>query len=436
MSEPVVGLAGDDLAGTVRIGFLDRLRFRLEMARHEGVGVAIVIVDCGLVDRADAVWGFAVGDAIRKHISSQLHSEVLRRDDFHASVGRDDVVCVLAPIDGPEMALLAAEKMMRAAGTSLWAAEDEVYAQPTIGIAMFPEHGDTAEALLQHAKGASRAARMLPGRIALYDAAREAEATARFLDEHRLRAAIADEKLELLFQPQFELRSDRVMGAEAMLAWPGATEASGSLPASQVYTAAESAGVLDTLIPSFLNRALRNCSEFRYAAGLDLRVALNLSARTLLWPVLPDVVERALRTWALRPSRLVLEFSETAVLHDQAQAREALSQLKALGVRLAIDDSALGVEALFSLAQLPFQELKINLSDAPDLGQEPKHERIVRALVELAHQLRLDVCATSVREAALAERLAALSCDYAQGSYKGPAVAAERFVERYGYDYG
>jgi len=436
LSEPVVGLAGDDLAGTMRIGFLDRLRFRLEMARHEGVGVAIVIVDCGLVDRADAVWGFAVGDAIRKHISAQLHSEVLRRDDFHASVGRDDVVCVLAPIDGPEMALLAAEKMMRAAGTSLWAAEDEVYAQPTIGIAMFPEHGDTAEALLQHAKGASRAARMLPGRIALYDAAREAEATARFLDEHRLRAAIADEKLELLFQPQFELRSDRVMGAEAMLAWPGATEASGSLPASQVYTAAESAGVLDTLIPSFLNRALRNCSEFRYAAGLDLRVALNLSARTLLWPVLPDVVERALRTWALRPSRLVLEFSETAVLHDQAQAREALSQLKALGVRLAIDDSALGVEALFSLAQLPFQELKINLSDAPDLGQEPKHEHIVRALVELAHQLRLDVCATSVREAALAERLAALSCDYAQGSYKGPAVAAERFVERYGYDYG
>lgn len=436
MSEPVIGLAGDDLAGTMRIGFLDRLRFRLEMARHEGVGVAIVIVDCGLVDRADAVWGFAVGDAIRKHIAAQLRSEVLRRDDFHASVGRDDVVCVLAPIDGPEMALLAAEKMMRAAGTSLWAAEDEVYAQPTIGIAMFPEHGDTAEALLQHAKGASRAARMLPGRIALYDAAREADATTRFLDEHRLRAAIADEKLELLFQPQFELRSDRVMGAEAMLAWPGATEASGSLPASQVYTAAESAGVLDTLIPSFLNRALRNCSEFRYAAGLDLRVALNLSARTLLWPVLPDVVERALRTWALRPSRLVLEFSETAVLHEQAQAREALGHLKGLGVRLAIDDSALGVEALFGLAQLPFQELKINLSDAADLGKEPKHERIVRALVDLAHQLRLDVCATSVSEAALAERLAALSCDYAQGPYKGPAVAAERFVERYGYDYG
>jgi len=436
LSESGVGLAADDLAGTVRITFLDRLRLSLELARRDGVGAALLVIDCGLVDRADAVWGFAVGDAIRRHIATRLREEVLRREDFLASVGRDDLACVLAPIDGAEMALLAAEKVMRAAGSSLWAADDEVYAQPTIGIALFPDHGDKAELLLQRAKGASRLARALPGRIALHDETRAADTTGRFLDEHRLRAAIADEKLELLFQPQFELRSDRVMGTEAMLAWPGAAETSGSLPASQVYTAAESAGMVDTLISSFLNRALRNCSEFRYAAGLDLRVALNMSARTLLWPVLPDLVERALRTWALRPSRLVLEFSETAVLNEQAAAREALGQLKSIGVRLAIDDNALGVEALFGLAQLPFQEIKIDLKDAADLGQEPKHERIVRALIELAHQLRLDVCATSVGEPALAERLKAMNCDYAQGTFKGPAVAAERFVERYGFDYG
>ena len=436
MSSPGVGFSGEELAGTVRIGFLDRIGMRLEGAKHQGGGVALLVVDCGLVDRADAVWGFAVGDAIRKHIYSRLREEVLRSEDFLASVGRDDICCVLAPINGPQMALLAAEKVMRAAGTSLWAAEDEVYAQPTIGVALYPEHGDNAQLLLQRAKGASRFARALPGRIALHDPARETDTTARFLEEHRLRKAIADEKLELLFQPQFELRSDRVMGAEAMLAWPGVAETSASLPAGLVYTAAESAGMFDTLISSFLNRALRNCSEFRYAAGLDLRVSLNLSARSLLWPVLPDLIERALRTWALRPSRLVIEFSETAVLHDEASAREGLERLKTLGVRLAIDDSALAVEALFGLAQLPFQELKINLNDAPDLGAEPKHERIVRAVIDLAHQLRLDVCATNVPDAALAERLGALNCDYAQGSYKGPAVAADRFVERYGYDFG
>ncbi|MGW8271174.1 MAG: diguanylate cyclase domain-containing protein, partial [Burkholderiales bacterium] len=106
MSAPDAGFSGEELAGTVRIGFLDRIQMRLEGAKHQGGGVALLVVDCGLVDRADAVWGFAVGDAIRKHIYSRLREEVLRSEDFLASVGRDDICCVLAPIDGPQMALL------------------------------------------------------------------------------------------------------------------------------------------------------------------------------------------------------------------------------------------------------------------------------------------------------------------------------------------
>ena len=436
MSESGAGARVDDLGTAVLSGFIERLDARLETARTEGVGVAVLVVDCGLVDRADVAWGFRVGDAIRGHIAARLREGVLRSEDFLASVGRDDLACVLAPIHGVDMALLAAEKMMRAAGALLWAADDEVYAQPTIGVALFPDHGDKAELLLQHSKGASRSARALPGRIALHEAPREATRTARFLDEQRLRTAIADEKFELLFQPQVELSSDRVMGAEAVLAWPGAAEAAGSIPAAQVYSAAESAGAVETLASSFLNRALRNCSEFRYAAGLDLRVALNLSARTLLWPMLPDLVERALRTWSLRPSRLVLEFSETAVLRDHAAAREALGRLKTLGVKLAIDDAALGVEALFGLAVLPFSELKLDLSEVPDLGSVPQHEHVVRAMIDLAHKLRLEVCATGVATPALAAGLKALNCNFAQGPFKGLAVAAEHFVERFGFDFG
>jgi len=436
LNEPGSGAQVDDLATAVLDVFVERLDARLETARAEGVGVAVLVVDCGLVDRADVAWGFGVGNAIRGHIASRLREGVLRSEDFLASVGRDDLACVLAPIVGVDMALLAAEKVMRAAGAMLWAADDEVYAQPTIGLALFPEHGDRAELLLQRAKGASRFARVLPGRIALHDAEREATNTAGFLDEHRLRTAIADEKLELLFQPQVELRSDRVMGAEAVLAWPGTAEAAGSLPAALVYSAAESAGAVETLAASFLNRALRNCSEFRYAAGLDLRIALNLSARTLLWPMLTDLVERALRTWSLRPSRLVLEISDVAVLHDHATARDALDRLKALGVRLAIDDPTLGVEALFGLALMPFFELKLDLAKVTDLGAVPQHEHVVRAMIELAHKLGIEVCATGVAEAALAARLKALNCDYAQGPFKGPAVPAEHFVERFGFDFG
>lgn len=436
MNESGAAVPADDLGTTVLSNFLQRLDSRIEAARAGGEGVAVLLVDCGLVDRADAVWGFGVGNAIRSHIAANLREGVLRSEDFLASVGRDDLACVLSPVQGVDMALLAAEKVMRAAGALLWASDDEVYAQPTIGVALFPEHGDQAELLLQYAKGASRFARDLPGRIALHDAVRAERDTARFLDRHRLRTAIADEKLELLFQPQVELRSDRVMGVEALLAMPDARDAMRSIPAARLYDAAESAGAVETLTGSLLNRALRNCSEFRYAAGLDLRIALALSARALLWPMVPDLVERSLRTWSLRPSRLVLEISDVTVLHDHAAAREALGRLKALGVILAIDDAALGVEALLGLALLPFQELKLDLSEAPDLGAVPQHEHVVRAMIELAHKLRFEVCATGVADPALAERLKALNCDYAQGPFKGPAVPAEHFVERYGFDFG
>lgn len=436
MNEPGAEVHNDDLATAVLSSFLLRLDSRIAAARAEGAGIAVLLVDCGLVDRADAVWGFGVGNAIRAHIASNLRDGVLRQDDFLASVGRDDLACVLAPVHGADMALLAAEKVMRAAGALLWAADDEVYARPTIGVALFPEHGDQAEMLLQHAKSASRFALELPGRIALHEPARAERDTLRFLNRHRLRTAIADEKLELLFQPQVELRSDRVMGAEAILAMPGTPEAVRSIPAARVFGAAESAGAVETLTGSLLNRALRNCSEFRYAAGLDLRIALNLSARTLLWPVVPDLVERALRTWTLRPSRLVLEFSETGVLQEHATARDALGRLNALGVRLAIDDATPAVEALFPLSALPFQELKLDLAGASDLGAVPQHEQVVRAMIELAHKLRMEVCASGVADPALAERLKALNCDYAQGPFKGPGVAAEHFVERFGYDFG
>jgi len=436
LSESGATVQPDDLATAVLSNFLERLDARVKAARAGGEGVAVLVIDCGLVDRADAVWGFGVGNAIRSHIAANLREGVLRSEDFLASVGRDDLACVLSPVHGIDMALLAAEKVMRAAGALLWAADDEVYAQPTIGVALFPEHGDQAELLLQYAKGASRFARDLPGRIALHDAARAARDTVRFLDRHRLRTAIADEKLELLFQPQVELRSDRVMGIEAFLAMPDVPEVMRAIPAARMYATADFAGAVETLTGSLLNRALRNCSEFRYAAGLDLRIAVNLSARVLLWPMVPDLVERALRTWSLRPSRLVLEISDVAVLRDHAAAREVLDRLKALGVMLAIDDVALGVEALLGLALLPFRELKLDLSEAPDLGAVPQHEHVVRAMIDLAHKLRFEVCATGVADPALAECLKALNCDYAQGLFKGPAVPAEHFVERYGFDFG
>ena len=408
---------------------IEGLRRCIAERRSDGRHLAVFLIDAGLIGRIDAVWGYPLGDAVRGRMAALLRTEVLRPDDIVGELGRDDIACVLSVVDGPDVALLAAEKSLRALSTPMWMGDEEIYARPAIGVAIYPEHGDEPESLLQRAKSACVAARRLPMPIASYaqdDA--NAEATS-LLRESRLRAAVNSEALGIVFQPQYDLRAGVIMGVESHLCWgDGELEI---VPAAEAFAAAESGGLVNELITSLLNRALRNCSEFRYSAGLDLRVAVNLPARLLLRPELPDTVERALRTWSLRPGRLMLEIGEIPVLHDSPIAQQSLARLKEIGVKLSMDDSAMALSSLFRLAAMPFQEIKIDLSTARDLLGQPKSDRILQSLIELAHKLRLDIAVLGVPDEAAFDRLKELGCDYVQAEYKGPPLDPAAFVARY-----
>jgi EAL domain-containing protein (putative c-di-GMP-specific phosphodiesterase class I) len=200
------------------------------------------------------------------------------------------------------------------------------------------------------------------------------------------------------------------------------------------FAAAEAADRITELVSSILNRALRNVSEFRYSAGLDLRIGVKLPARALLNTELVDVVQRALGTWSRRPGTLILEIGETSVLRAEAPAREMLGRLRELGVKLSIDDAGMALSSLFWLANMPFQEIKVDVSAASDLAGVPKSDRILQSIIELAHHLRLEVVAVGVADDAAAARLKELGCDYMQADYKGPALDPEEFVERFGFN--
>ena len=410
------------------IPFAEQLRRCVDERRADGRGLALLLVDCGIIGRVDALWGYQVGDAVRARIVSTLREEVLRPGDFIGELGRDDLACVLAAIEGPQMAMLAAEKLLRTMNAPLWLGEEEVYASPSIGIAPLQGQEDSAESLMRQAKNACIAASALAGHIALYDAGQDTRAS-RLVHESRLRSAIAEDTLELVFQPQFDLRFGQIMGVESMLRWgEGARE---FVSMRDVIAAAEAGGMVSNLISSVLNRALRNCSEFRQRAGLDLRIAVNLPARSLLLPDLPELVERALRTWALRPGRLVLEIQDVAVLEKYPEAQAAIRRLHEAGVKLSIDDAHAPLSSLFWLATMPFKELKINLSAAPDWMAHPRSDGVLRSLVELAHRLELEVVAFGARDEAAAARLTELGCDFMQADFRGPAVDPEEFVERF-----
>jgi predicted signal transduction protein with EAL and GGDEF domain len=399
-----------------------------------GDSLAVLIIDCGVIGRIDALWGYHVGDAVRDRVAALLRAEVLRPGDLLGTMGRDDVACVFSGVDDPAVAMLAAEKSLRALNAPFWIGEEELFASPAIGIALCPAHGGEAELLLQRARSACTHARGLTSRIAHYEGNREDPAASSFLLENRLRTAVSEDALEMVFQPQYDLRLGQIMGAESLLRWPDA--ARGPVAAEQAFAAAESVGAVNELVSSMLNRALRNISEFRYSAGLDLRISVPLAARALLNTDLPDVVQRALGTWSLRPGRLNLEICETAVLRAEPLARETLARLKALGLKLSIDDASMALSSLSWFAALPFQEIKIDISAMHDPAGAPKSGRILQSLIELARHLRLQVVAVGVADEAMAARLKELGCDYMQADYRGPALDAKAFVARFGFGDG
>ncbi|MBK9020537.1 MAG: EAL domain-containing protein [Sulfuritalea sp.] len=416
------------------VAFLESLRGKIAARQGDSGSLAVLIVDCGLIARIDAVWGYHVGDAVRSRVSSLLCAEVLRSGDFVGSMGRDDFACVLSTVDDPAVAVLAARKTLRVLNAPFWIGEEEIFARPAIGIAIYPDHGDQAEVLLQRAKSACALARTLPGQVADYAEDRNNSAESDLLQENRLRTAVSENALELVFQPQYDLRLGQVMGAEAFLHWH--SPASGLIPAEQAFAAADSADMVTDLVSSILNRALRNVSEFRYSAGLDLRIGVRLPASVLRHSELLDVVQRSLGTWSRRPGTLILGISETTVLHTDPVARETLGRLRELGVKLSIDDHKMTIASLFQLAAMPFQEIKLDVSAVGDLAVTPKSDRILQSIIELAHHLRLAVVAVGVTDDVAAARLKELRCDYMQADFKGPALDPVQFVERFGFTEG
>jgi diguanylate cyclase (GGDEF)-like protein len=411
--------------------FVDLLRERLIAREADGRPLAVLIIECGVIGRIDSVWGYHVGDAVRQRVSSMLCTEVLRPGDFLGEMGRAEFACVLSTVEGATVALLAANKSLRTLNAPFWVGEEELYANPAIGIALHPQHAENAEGLLQRARSACTQARSLPGRIADYQADQDLVDESKLLIENRLRTAVADNTLELVFQPQYDLRLGQVMGAEALLRWqdPGL----GLIDAEQAFAAAETLDQVSDLVSSILNRALRNVSEFRYSAGLDLRIGVRLPGSALRHPELVDVVQRSLGTWSRRPGTLILGISQTSALLADPTARETLVRIKEVGVKLAIDDPVMRISSLFRLVELPFQEIRFDVSAAGDPTSAPKSERILRAIIDLAHQVRLSVLAIGVTDENAAGRLKALGCEFMQAEFKAPAVDPKTFVERYGF---
>lgn len=417
-------------AAAGRAAFLTELHALAAARRADGQGIALLFVDCGVVGSIDTVFGYAAGDATREHFAGRLRAEVLRPQDALCELGRDEFALALDSVSSPGVALLAAEKVLRVLDTPVLAGDDEVFTRTAIGIALFPEHGADAATLLQHARTACRAARRRPGRVAMYAPSDEVPPAELLRSESRLRAAVLQEALDFLYRPQREFRTGLLAGADCVLGWRDGDTA--LITVHDAIAAAESARRVGEATRWVLNSVLRDCAELRQAVGVDLRVAVTLSARELRLPELPEFVAGMLKVWNLRPSRLSISVADTMILARRPETCEMLKRLRQTGVRLAIDDPAVGYASLAHLATLPFDEFRLDITSLRGLPQGPKQQAIARSTIGLAHELGLEVLAEGVDDEASVECLRGLGCDLMQGAHVGPPHEPESFAAAYG----
>jgi diguanylate cyclase len=428
MGMPYEARAADDAGKNDRNPVVDRLQNLLGDAQRAGDSIGLLLVHAAAVDRIDALHGFDAGDRMSNRVAQLLRANALRKRDIIEPLSRDEFACVLRPAPSEGIAFLAANRVMTVLSPPMDFNGMAVTPDVAVGIAMFPEQADDAGQLLQRAKQALHDARDSRERISLYKPLPgDTAAVDMLLYENRLRTAIEQNTLALHFQPQLDMRTGRMDGAEALLRWND--EVLGLVPPHIAVRAAESAGLIDELTMWVITSAIQACNEFQKVEP-DFTVSINISPSNLRETDLPYYVDRALRTWNVRGSSIVIEITETAMMVEQTMAHEALRQLKALGVRLSVDDFGTGYSSMQYLAELPLDELKIDLSFVKAMLDQPQNAKIVRSLIDLAHNLELKVVAEGVENPQILAALNQLGCDHAQGWDVGKPTTADALLER------
>lgn len=405
----------------------DRTETLLQEARRKGNRVALLLLDLDHFKHINESLGHPVGDDVLRTIADRIRGAVRPRDVV-ARMGGDEFAVVLANLRHDSEAELAASKILARVSEELQLAGQPLRVTPSLGMAVFPDDGDSLTELLKSADSAMYAAKQ-GGRAQLRRFASEmAEASlTRFTIEALLRRALAEHEFHLRYQPIVEVGTRRIIGVEALVAWE--TPERGVMQPSEFIPIAEQCGLIGQLGEWILATACRDIQSLRAESGRDIDVAVNISPLQLRQPGFPNTVMHCLEAAGLPPRSLTIEVTEGILVDGGDITIETFRQIRKLGVGLSIDDFGTGYSGLGYLTRLPINKLKIDKSFVDDLAS-PGHDRAVAAaIIALGHQLHLQVVAEGVESQAQFDVLRNEGCDAVQGFLFCQPVGLDRLRE-------
>jgi diguanylate cyclase len=402
----------------------DRTAQTIHQADRELVPAGLLLLDLDRFKEVNDTLGHHYGDQLLVQVGQRLQA-ALRQVDTVARLGGDEFAVLLPRVETGEGAVAVARKLQAALQEPFLLEGLSLEVEASIGLAIYPEHGNDPDELLQHADIAMYVAKETHAGFVLFDPRQDQHSPRRLALLGELRRAIDQQQLLLHYQPKVDAHTGQVLGVEALVRWQHPTH--GLIPPGEFIPLAERTGLITPLTHYVLDAALRQCNAWRQA-GHELAVAVNVSARRLLDLEFPDEVAGLLARWEVPARLLVVEITESTIMADPTHAIQILGRLNARGVEVSIDDFGTGYSSMAYLKSLPVHELKVDRSFVSKMTSNPSDAVIVRSTVDLGRNLGLRVVAEGVEDSVTLQELDALGCDVVQGYYISRPVPADDLI--------
>jgi diguanylate cyclase (GGDEF)-like protein len=408
-----------------RVLLCDRLEQAISNAHRSQQILAFIILDLDRFKEINDTLGHFNGDRLLKQVAARLQ-RVVRGSDTLARLGGDEFGILLPAINRSDDIYTVIKKIQKVFKSPFRMEGLTLDVQASIGGVLYPEHGKDIDTIMQRADVAMYVAKQDNRGFSIYTTKMDKHSPKRLTMMGELRQAFDRNELELYYQPKISVHKDRISGVEALVRWNHAVH--GLMTPNEFIPLAERSGLIKQLTWWVLQNALAQAVLW-HEKGIAIGVAVNISPFILLDPELPEAIIGLLSSYKLPEGTLTLEITETSVLKDPDLALEILLRLADMGIIISIDDYGTGYSSLSYLRKMPASEVKIDKSFVIDMLKNDNDAVIVRATIDLAHNLGMKVVAEGVENKETAARLKELNCDILQGYYFSRPLTIEAFTK-------
>ncbi len=410
-----------------RQSFHERLTEALHAAKEMDRTLAVLFLDLDNFKRINDTLGHNTGDLLLKKVAFRLAANIRNDDSVSrcvARLGGDEFTVLLSEIKKPEDAAIVARRILDSLAEPMMLGGHEVVVTTSVGVAVYPQDGKETDTLLKNADTAMYHAKSKgKNNYQFYSESMNSRAIRRLSQESQLRRAIERDELSLVYQPQFAIRSGRIVSVEALLRWEN--EKLGKVGPADFIPLAEESGLIMDIGEWVMRRACRDALAWQSNDAHAIRVAVNLSSVQFQYRGMAQNLAEIVTATGLRPDNVELELTEGVIMPNADETIDTLMELKAMGFSLSVDDFGMGYSSLSYLKRFPLDTLKIDRTFVRDVTTNPDDAAIVSAIIAMGHRLNLTVIAEGVETEAQRDFLRRNNCDLMQGFLIGAPASAD-----------